>query len=46
MWKTPESLIAKIIKAKYHPACSILEAPLGGKSSFAWRSIQGSSDLI
>jgi hypothetical protein len=31
MWKTPESLIAKIIKAKYHPECSILEAPLGGK---------------
>ena len=46
MWKTLESLIAKIIKAKYHPECSILEAPLGGKPSFAWRSIQSSSELV
>ena len=46
MWKTPFSLIAKIIKAKYHPECSILEAPLGRKPSFAWKSIQSSSHLV
>ena len=46
MWKTPDSLIAKIIKATYHLECSILEAPLGPKPSFAWRSIQSSSDLV
>jgi ribonuclease HI len=46
LWTTPESLVARIIKAKYHPDCSILEAPLRAKPSFAWRSIQGSCALI
>ena len=41
MWTTTESLVARIMKAKYHPNCSILEAPLLAKPSFAWRSIQG-----
>jgi hypothetical protein len=39
LWKNPNSLIAEIIKAKYHPNESVLEANLGKKPSFAWRSI-------
>jgi hypothetical protein len=46
LWKFPDSLIATIMKAKYYPNCSVLEADCGKKRSFAWRSIQGSSDLI
>ena len=34
------------MRAKYHPRCSILEASVGSKSSFAWRSIIGSRDLV
>ncbi|XP_059437076.1 uncharacterized protein LOC132170205 [Corylus avellana] len=46
LWKYPDSLIAKIMKAKYYPECSVLDAPCGKKPSFAWRSIQNSSDLV
>lgn len=46
MWKMPDSLIARIMKAKYHPEVSILEAPRGKKPYFALRSIQSSCDLI
>jgi hypothetical protein len=46
LWKFPNSLIATIMKAKYYPNCSVLEADCGKKPSFAWRSIQSSSDLI
>jgi ribonuclease HI len=34
------------MKAKYYSDCTVLEAPLGSKPSFAWRSIQGSCDLL
>jgi hypothetical protein len=37
--QNPESLAAKIIKAKYFRNCSFLEANLGNRSSYAWRSI-------
>ena len=46
LWKIPDSLIAKIMKAKYFPDDSILKAPLGKKPSFAWRSIHSSRDLL
>jgi hypothetical protein len=42
----PDSLVARIMKAKYNPECSILEAPLKNKPSYAWRSIQGSCSLL
>jgi hypothetical protein len=44
--KSPESLTAKIIKAKYYPNSSILEAQLGSKPSFAWRSIHSARNLF
>jgi hypothetical protein len=46
LWKIPDSLTARIMKAKYFPDCSVLDASLGKKPSFAWRSIQSSSDLV
>ncbi|XP_059446670.1 uncharacterized protein LOC132178237 [Corylus avellana] len=46
LWKAPENLIAQIMKAKYYPNSTVLDAPLGNRPSFAWRSIQGASDLV
>ena len=46
MWKAPYSLITKIMKAKYHMGCSILDASLGRKPSFAWRNIYNSIDRL
>jgi hypothetical protein len=46
LWKTPDSLIAKIMKAKYYPEGSILTASIGSNPSFAWRSIHGSCGLL
>jgi hypothetical protein len=34
LWKSPNDLIAKIMKAKYYPNCSILEAACGKKTRF------------
>jgi hypothetical protein len=44
--KSLDSLTAKIIKAKYYPNSSFLEAKLGSKPSFAWRSIQRAQNLF
>jgi hypothetical protein len=41
LWKEPDSLVSKIMKAKYYPNGSFLESHLGNKPSFAWRSIWG-----
>jgi hypothetical protein len=35
MWKMEDSLTTRIMKAKYFPSCSILEAQLGNKPSYA-----------
>jgi hypothetical protein len=42
----PSSLVARIMKAKYHPRCSVMEALLGTKPSFAWRSISSAQPMI
>jgi hypothetical protein len=34
------------MKAKYHPKCSVMEAPLGRKPSFAWRNISSAQPMI
>jgi hypothetical protein len=46
LWSNPQSLVAKIMKAKYFSGSSILEAKLGTRPSFAWRSIISSCDLL
>jgi ribonuclease HI len=46
LWTSPDSLTAQIFKSKYYPNCSILEAQLGTKPSFSWRSIQGACKIV
>jgi ribonuclease HI len=46
LWSQPTSLIAQIMKAKYYPECLVLEANIGKRPSFAWRSIFSSCDLL
>ncbi|CAI0468115.1 unnamed protein product [Linum tenue] len=42
----PTSLVARLLKAKYHPRTSILEAKLGWRPSYVWRSLMGALDLL
>jgi hypothetical protein len=42
----PSSLTARIIKAKYYPHSSIMEASLRNRPYFAWRSIPSSRTLL
>jgi hypothetical protein len=42
----PSSLVARIMQAKYHPQCLVMEAPLGRKPYFAWRSISSAQSMI
>lgn len=44
--KNPESLSARILKTKYFPSGSILDAPLGWRPSYIWRSIWLAQDLL
>jgi hypothetical protein len=44
--KNPESLSTRILKAKYFPSESILDAPLGWRPSYIWRSIWSDQDLL
>jgi hypothetical protein len=46
LFHDPDSLSTQILRAKYYPTWSILEARLGSKPSYAWRSIQSAVDLI
>lgn len=46
LWKTLDSLIARIMQAMYYSGGSVPDAPLGKKLSFAWRSLHSSSDLV
>jgi hypothetical protein len=33
--QNPHSLVARIIKEKYHPGCSFMESELGNRPSYA-----------
>ncbi|RXI02924.1 hypothetical protein DVH24_003002 [Malus domestica] len=37
--QVPESLWAKVLKARYFPHCLFLEAKQGGRASWAWTSL-------
>ncbi|CAL1392116.1 unnamed protein product [Linum trigynum] len=42
----PQSLVARLLKAKYHPKSSILEAKVGWRPSYVWRSLMRAQDLL
>jgi hypothetical protein len=44
--QNPDSLTAKIFEAKYYENSSFLEASLGNRPSFAWRSLLYAKELI
>ena len=46
LWQNLDSLAGKILKAKYYPDSSVLEAKVGRRPSFTWRSIHSSYDLL
>lgn len=42
----PQSLVARVFKARYFPQSSFLNALVGSNPSFTWRSIVGSRSLL
>ncbi|CAN1247314.1 Uncharacterized mitochondrial protein AtMg00310 [Linum grandiflorum] len=46
LYQRPESLIAWMLKAKYHKHSTVLEAEIGYRPSFIWRSLLGVHDLL
>ncbi|XP_058008494.1 uncharacterized protein LOC131182962 [Hevea brasiliensis] len=46
LYMNSNSLASRILKAKYYPNVSFLEAPIGNNPSYVWRSIRESQSLI
>jgi hypothetical protein len=44
--QNPDSLIATVLKAKYFKNGSFMEAEVGARPSFVWRSLTSSRDLL
>jgi hypothetical protein len=44
--RNPNSLMAKILKEKYHPSDNFLQSSLGRRPSYAWRSIWTTKKLL
>lgn len=42
----PQSLLARVYKAKYFPHTSLLEATVGHNPSYTWRSLMWDRDLL
>lgn len=42
----PNSLLSRILKAKYFPSCDILDAAPKNNTSFTWKSICHAMDLV
>lgn len=42
----PNSLLARLLKAKYYPHVSFWEAPIGNNPSFSWRNIVGARQIL
>lgn len=49
MWRiltVPHSFVARLLKARYFPSCSVLDAGLENNPSYVWRSILAAKRLI
>ncbi|CAL1396674.1 unnamed protein product [Linum trigynum] len=46
LYQRPYSLIAQILRAKYHKHSTILEANVGYNPSYVWRSLMSAQDFI
>jgi len=44
--QNPDYLTSQILKAKYYPTSSFLEAQVGSRASFIWRSICNAKELL
>jgi hypothetical protein len=44
--QNPDSLAATILKAKYYPSYSILEASMGNRPSYVWRSFMAAQPVL
>lgn len=42
----PNSLVAKVLKAKYFPNVSFLDSRLGNNSSYTWKSIWATRGIL
>ena len=40
------SLVYRVLKARYFPQCDFIEATLGNSPSFVWRSIMSTQNLV
>jgi hypothetical protein len=49
LWRllqSPNSLVAKILKAKYFPSSSILDSTLGNRPSYVWRNFMVAQSIL
>ena len=46
MLHNPDSLCFQVVKARFFPNCSILDAKQSNFGSYAWKSILGARDVI
>lgn len=44
--QNPDSFISRILQAKYHPSSTFLEARIGSRASFVWRSNCNARELL
>lgn len=46
LWQNPDSLCAQVLKAKYFPNSTVLEAKLKAGMPFTWRSVLRGIELV
>ena len=44
--QNPQSLVYRVIKAKYFAGCSFGEAQMGKSPSYAWKSIMAAKEVV